>query len=301
MARGLYVVAILAVLVFACGDDVPWNDGAVRVSPDGFYADAFDWGRDGFIVASRSGALYILEPDSGRFREIIGRWGFAVTRGVCWSPDGKYVAFGGMESDWVPNIYVIARDAGSVDEAWRLTESGGTYPDWSPDGKWIAYGSPAGVSLIPAEGGQPIVEVPGGLNAAWSPGGEYIAYVKKIREGQDLTEIFIKRVGEDAERRLSYFGFYVWDPDWSPEGAFVAFPVKDVKDQERKNDIWVMPAKGGEPIKITDEPGTNYRGIIGADCPRWTPDGKWVAFYSPRGEHIGRAAAPEIWKVRFGI
>ncbi len=289
----------MAALPFACGDDAPWDDGAIRVTPNGLGVADFDWSEDGLIVGTYSGYLYVIDSESGRYREIDGKRGFAVTEGVCWSPDAKYIAFGGRESYGVTNIYVIPRNAVSVDEGRKLTERGGSLPAWSPDGKSIAYSSLEGVSLVPAEGGEPKVEVPEGVNPAWSPSGKYIAYVKEIGGNLHLTEIFVKRVGEETERRLSYFGLFVWAPDWSPDGRFIAFPVKDVKGEGRKNDIWAVPAKAGEPIKVTDEPGTNYRGTIGADGPRWTPDGKWIAFYSPRGEHIGQGVSPAIWKVRF--
>ena len=218
---------------------------------------------------------------------------------MCWSPDGEYIAFGGGESYSVTNIYVISKNASNLGEARKLTENGGALPAWSPDGKLIAYSSPEGVSLVPVQGGEPRVEVLGGTKPAWSPNGEYIAYVKEIGGKLHLTEIFLKRVGDGTERRLSYFGLIVWAPDWSPDGSYAAVTVFDVKEEGVKYDIWAVPVKGGVPIKVTDEPGTNYRGVVGADCPRWTPDGRWVAFYSPRGEHIGQGVSPAIWKVRF--
>src|SRR5579871_912305 len=58
-------------------------------------------------------------------------------------------------------------------------------------------------------------------------------------------------------------------PQWSPDGKLIAF----LSSREGGNQIYVMPAKGGAPKKVSSI-------STGADNERWSSDGKWLAFTS---------------------
>jgi dipeptidyl aminopeptidase/acylaminoacyl peptidase len=74
------------------------------------------------------------------------------------------------------------------------------------------------------------------------------------------------------------------DAQVSPDGKQVVFVVTNVDKAANRSQrgIWVVPTAGGEPrALITSERND--------DTPRWSKDGKWLAFVSSRG------GAPQIY------
>ena len=78
----------------------------------------------------------------------------------------------------------------------------------------------------------------------------------------------------------------VSDPQISPDGKRVAFvvsePVEPGKpDKPRDTNIWVVPADGSEPARPF---ATSPKGDT---SPRWSPDSRYLAFLSNRGQPVG--------------
>src|SRR5690554_4834393 len=64
-------------------------------------------------------------------------------------------------------------------------------------------------------------------------------------------------------------------PALSPDGRQVAFTVTTVKESEneRHSEVWIVPAEGGEPTRLTS-PG------VSSSNPFWSHDGTHLFFRS---------------------
>src|SRR5580765_3789685 len=69
----------------------------------------------------------------------------------------------------------------------------------------------------------------------------------------------------------------VGDPRISPDGAWVAYTVStlDRKDDTSDTDIYMVAASGGAPVRLTGSKKPE-------NAPRWSPDGRYLAFLSAR-------------------
>src|ERR1041384_6400571 len=88
----------------------------------------------------------------------------------------------------------------------------------------------------------------------------------------------VGRDGGEASRLTTGVG-REFSPLFSPNGQWIAF----TGEYDGNVDVYVMPASGGVPRRLTYHPGADQ--LAG-----WTPDGKSVLFVSSRTAETGRTA-----------
>jgi dipeptidyl aminopeptidase/acylaminoacyl peptidase len=77
----------------------------------------------------------------------------------------------------------------------------------------------------------------------------------------------------------------VAQPEMSPDGQWVAYAVRTRMLKEDKNEqrLWMVSTHGGDPVPMTAEG-------VSSSHPRWSPDGKYLAFLSSRN-----AGKSQVW------
>ncbi len=102
---------------------------------------------------------------------------------------------------------------------------------------------------------------------ALSPDGKKIAYTVEWmdkKKNKYFSNLFL--ITEDGKKNHYIRGNKnIKNPKWSPNGKFISFILTE--REEKKQNIWVIPADGGEAYAVTEADGFfgNYE---------WTPDSK---------------------------
>jgi Tol biopolymer transport system component/Zn-dependent protease with chaperone function len=198
------------------------------------------------------------------------------------SPDGKKLAFVSQRSVWVAPVHGKV-STGIAGEPVKLAGTEGAWNwgmRWSADGKWIAYNTlpsedHAGICIVPSSGGEVkriVNRYRAGVSLhnyllSLSPDGKIVAFTSQEKGKNQLFTVTVER--PDVKQLTEDGGA---QPAFSPDGKKIAYvKEKPQQTENRKSDVWVIPAAGGTPVQVSDLP-------MRATGPIWSPDGKLIAF-----------------------
>jgi Tol biopolymer transport system component len=244
--------------------------GAVAV------AGALGW----WILSSRGSGVPVPPMEIRPFTTDGGHKAFAQL-----SPDGEKVAY-----EWRGDIYVKALGPGT--KPLRLTEHEAleTYPTWSPDGRQIAFwrdtDRPA-IHTVPAMGGQErkLLESMARGTLAWAPDGVWLVFSEAPQEAPSrIVRLHLETLERQPLTSPPTGARGDLYPAFSPDGDQLAF-ARSGPLGWGDCDIWVQPAKGGEPRRLTSQ-GYQY-----CRAPTWTTAGGEILYTA------GAVGDQRVWRV----
>ena len=157
------------------------------------------------------------------------------------------------------------------------------WPAWSPDGRKLVFTSTRDddpeIYVVNADGTGPrrLTTTPGrDAHPFWSPDGTKIVFQSPREDGH--TRIFVMDADGSNQRPLTKNAGFCGVPVWSPDGRHIVFQCTDDLERTAKDKPWqlfLMDADGG-PMRQLLRTGSNDQ------VPQWSPDGKWLVFYSDR-------------------
>jgi TolB protein len=236
-------------------------------------------------------ALFTMNPDGSRIRQITHPPNGWRDDFPAWSPDGKWVAFQRQRIDEsMSRIMVVNPDTGDVREVTHCGPDHGYprrdpasseecvsdfQPAWAPDGDSLSFRrilgpdccrkQIEGIWIVGLDGSDPhqVTNVDPKLPAefvdygsAFSPNGKLLVF-DRLRVADDRLAVFVQPIDSSGSpqdaRQLTPWDLNCQDfPEFSPDGKLVLFRCLPEGDEGPSNFYWVHP-DGTGLHKLTHE------------------------------------------------
>lgn len=246
------------------------------------------------LVFSMAGCLWRQQLDSGTALQLTAGPGYDYQPD--WSRDGRWIVYATYYRNAI-ELHALDLQNG---QTMQLTSGGNVNvePRFSPDGKRIAFVSTAyngrfhifagnfsngTLSNVQRLTGETRSSLPRyyysqfdtEISPAWSPDGGELVFISNRGHIYGSGGFWRMKAQPGAEAHEIYYEETTWKarPDWSPDGTRLVYSSYLGR---QSNQLWLMPASGGDAFPLT-------YGEYDNTAPRWSPDGAHIAFISNRG------------------
>ncbi|HEU5181198.1 MAG TPA: protein kinase [Candidatus Polarisedimenticolia bacterium] len=158
-------------------------------------------------------------------------------------------------------------------------------PSLSPDGKRLAFEMASGplhgdiwIKDLGRETLSRLTRLPGRNNIpVWTPDGQGIVFFSYGHDAQGIYWVRYDGTGE-PQRLMEMGGDFLSPYSFSPDGKRLAY--SSYKNGSERCEIWTVPIEGDRDHPRSGRPELFLSGDSFADGPAFSPDGRWLAYFS---------------------